>query len=115
MRTSASTTARLRDAIMTIPAGSLVPVDWVLDMLADAGDSEADPTAAEFAVMLGRAPSTIRGWCREGKLPGAYRCAGREWRIPKESLRSLRGEQKARGHSSGRESGDLAAWREVLR
>lgn len=80
---------RLRAAIAPMPSGSLVPVDWVRGLLDETPD-DADPTVEDVAEVLGRAPSTIRGWCRAGRLTGAYRLRGREWRIPRAALRSLR-------------------------
>lgn len=34
---------------------------------------------------LGRDPSTVRRWCREGTLPGALRL-GRDWMVPEKAL-----------------------------
>lgn len=36
---------------------------------------------AEYAVLVGRSPSTVRGWAAAGALEGARR-AGRDWLIP---------------------------------
>lgn len=105
---------QLRAALKPLPDGALVPVSWIRGLLGERGDF-ADPAVEEVAEALGRAPSTIRGWCRGGQLPGAYRCAGREWRIPRESLRALRrGEPEGGRGPSPRNAGrsaNLSAWR----
>ena len=84
-------------------AGTLPPVDL---------------TAAEVGQRLGRAASTIRGYCERGELPGAYRWRSREWRIPPAALIAL--EQAERDGSAGTKTGaarprgrpvDLSAWR----
>jgi len=42
-------------------------------------------SAATVADRLGRDPSTVRRWCRDGSLPGALR-VGRDWVVPASSL-----------------------------
>jgi hypothetical protein len=43
--------------------------------------AEHDLTVAEYAARHKRHPGTIRRWCREGRITGAYVDAD-EWRIP---------------------------------
>ncbi len=77
----------------------------------------ADFTVADLAVRFGRKPSTVRGWCELGRLPGAYRMHGREWRIPVAALAAFEAEArrpKTASESHHRPSGqttDLGAWR----
>jgi Helix-turn-helix domain len=42
-----------------------------------------------MARLLRKDPRTMQRWCRQGKLPGAYK-AGRSWRIPPAALREAK-------------------------
>ena len=42
---------------------------------------QADFTVGELALRFHRSPSTIRDWCEHGRLEGAYKLNGRDWRI----------------------------------
>lgn len=84
---------------------------------ASAPDSFADLTVEQLATRLGRSPSTVRTWLGEGRLSGAYRLRGREWRIPPAALRAFL-DREARGEVSASEQRqsqvDLGAWRRHL-
>lgn len=73
----------------------------------------ADLTCEEAGEELGRAASTIRTWCGRGAIPGAYRLHGREWRIPRASLRRYLDQQAEGKREAGRdgEPVDLGSWR----
>ena len=105
----------LRRWLASAPPGSLVPVEAVRPLLegeaAGGARGSWDLSVQEVAELLGRAPSTIRGWIGEGLLPGAYRLRGREWRIPRRELERLR-EEEAQPRKG--ESADLGSWRRVL-
>lgn len=113
--------ARLR----LMPPGTLVPADWVLAELERAGgttgpsptvETAADLTVDQVAEKLGRAPSTVRNWLGEERLPGAYRLRGREWRIPAATLQAfLQAEATGeRASPQARSPGaQLSDWRKV--
>lgn len=56
-------------------------------LLGDAAEPEplSDLTVEDVAEEVGRARSTVRGWCHDRKLR-AYRLNGREWRITRAAL-----------------------------
>jgi len=90
--------ARLLQALDPMPTGALVPVEWVRGIVDECGEADSvDLTCEEVGQLLDRAPSTIRTWAGAGKLPGAYRLHGREWRIPRGALRELRAPVEAAG------------------
>lgn len=95
---------RLRRIVDGLPPGSAVslPVDTLREWLdEEPGESHkpgqdeplVDLTVQEVARLLDRSPSTVRWWCNEGTLSGAYKLRGREWRVPRQALRDLRDEQ----------------------
>lgn len=94
---------RLRRAVDGLPSGSAVslPVDvlreWIDEEPGGPDEQAAEPlvdlTVPEVAGLLDRSDSTIRGWCQDGTLPGAYKLRGREWRVPRQALRELRDPQ----------------------
>lgn len=53
-------------------------------------------TVEEVALILGKSPWTVRQYCNERRVSGAYKVPGRgtsgEWRIPEEGLEQLRNE-----------------------
>lgn len=103
----------LASAIRDLPDEALVPVGWVRERLDGSSDVRlVDLTVSDAAEELGRAPSTIRTWCGEGRLRGAYRLRGREWRIPPSALRDL-GRQAVEKREGEGEPVDLGAWRSV--
>lgn len=103
----------LRDALADLPDGAMVPVGWIREQLGTEAEETriADLSVQEVADELDRAPSTIRGWLGEGTLDG-YRLQGREWRVPRESLRAFLEEERSNG-SDPEKSADLSSWREV--
>lgn len=111
------TLLRLRQALDPLPDEATVPVRWIRELLGSVGTSSlVDSTVGDVAAAVGRAPSTVRGWCRAGRLPDAYRLHGREWRIPAESLQALRQNATTNNKDkapSRRRKADLADWRRV--
>jgi len=88
----------------------------LLELLAGAEAPAADLTVRELAEQLHRAPSTVRGWVEEGRLPGAYKLNGRDWRVPVEAMETFLASQRVRYAARGREDAgprpvDLSAWR----
>ncbi len=101
------------------PPGTLIPADSLAAMLADVEDGEdrlGDLTVQEAAAELRRAPSTVRGWCIDGRLR-AYKLNHREWRVPHAAMREyLEAQKNGSGRQATRTNGkanDLAAWRDV--
>ena len=89
--------------------------DWLRAELDICDDSLADLTAEQVAEQLGRSPSTIRGWCIDGRLR-AYKLNGREWRVPRAAIREyLEGQKNGDGRQATRPNGkpDLSAWKKV--
>ena len=78
-------------APLTLPAG------WLCELLEAARASLAshDLTVEAAAQLLKRKPSTVRGWCAAGDLPGAYR-RGRAWYIPRAALERPRAPEPVR-------------------
>jgi excisionase family DNA binding protein len=87
-----------------------VPVRWLRELDGLNTEHMVDLTVRELAALLGRAESTVRSWCGQGRLRGAYRLQGREWRIPSECLRDLR-ECSERSPTMDENPIDLGAWR----
>ena len=71
----------------------------------------SDLTLEEVAERVGRAPSTVRGWCRCGSLVGAYRLNGRGWRIPLLALNAFLRAQEERCGGPTMGGHNLSAWR----
>lgn len=117
--------------------GALVPASRVVDRIRDVlvelppmerADSvleDRDLSSSEAGLALGRSDSTVRAWCRDGRLPGAYRQSGREWRIPRSAIDAFRAAQRVENSRPaptpaptprGRRSGgaDLSAWRSEI-
>jgi hypothetical protein len=121
-RTAEGLLPRLRALVAAAPAGSSVtlPLDWLreqleaLDRTQPAG-GVAELTVEAVAARYGRAPSTVRAWCLAGRLAGAYRLRGREWRIPAGALQAfLEAERPAQTAGLSRKAGsDLGAWRRL--
>ena len=111
------TLAELRDWLTTLAeAEAVVPAANVLARLPAEGALPAsDLTADQVAEVVDRTPACIRGWCRDGKLPGAYRMGegSREWRIPREALDNLKAGQ--RRAATVRRTRGLSSWRDELK
>ena len=77
----------LRQLAEGLPPGTAIPVlrEWLLELLdtpRQAPAVDGDFTAAQVAERFRRKPSTVRGWCAEGRFPNAYHLNDREWKIP---------------------------------
>jgi excisionase family DNA binding protein len=116
--------SQLADAIRDLPDAALVPVGWVREHLQEAPAPaqeavEVDLDLRAASALYGRSVSTLRSWCQEGRLPGAYRLRGREWRIPRESLARFQEAQRRTASPENRKpsprgDGDLSAWRRTV-
>lgn len=47
-------------------------------------------TVREFAAAFRVDDDTVRLWCQDGKVPGAFQTPGGRWRIPEESVALVR-------------------------
>jgi hypothetical protein len=112
---------RLKAMVDGMPPGSSVsvPVDWLRECLA-AEEREGDRpdrllTLEDVAGEVGRAVSTVRTWCNSGKLEGAFRLNGKDWRIPSASLRRYLEAQANPEATAGTIDGNghpkIGAWR----
>ena len=110
------------DALRALPDDAQVPVRWVRELVAEMGLGDGSPgsvglTVSQVAEVTGRAPSTVRTWAAEGRLPGARRLRGREWRIPRAAISALleegAGGPKVSASPSRMPPGGLSAWRGV--
>ena len=74
--------------------------------------SARDLTVEEVAKETGRAPSTVRDWLISGALCG-YKLNGRDWRVPRDSLREYLDVQSSEPRSKPQDAGDvdITAWR----
>jgi hypothetical protein len=106
----------LRSWLTTLAdAQAMVPASEVLGRLPDEHELPASHfTCEQVAEVMHRTPACVRGWCRAGRLPGAYRMGdgSREWRIPLEALDDFRATQ--RKPSTPKASNDLGDWRTHL-
>lgn len=99
-----------------------VPRAWLLEALegaeADQGDTAGpvvDFTVGEIAARYRKAASTVRSWCERGVLPGAYRRAGREWRIPPEAVTAYEDARRRPRAIGAGGAVDMGDWRSVLK
>lgn len=119
----------LRDVIEALvraaPSDATIPVRWLAEQLAEddaAPEANAkdgvDLTVPEVAKRFGRSAAAVRQWCASGRLPGAYRLHGREWRVPWEALGAMQRSEAARCGAAARQAlhvrGDTSAWRQHL-
>lgn len=119
-----SVDAELRAIFKALPPGSTWTItrEGLGELLerngAEDANAIADLTAQHVADELDRAPSTVRTWCGAGRIPGAYRLRGREWRIPRASLRRFleaeAGDGPTRPDDQDGEDVDLGRWRRHL-
>lgn len=107
-------TAGVREQLQALPRGSLVPVDWVLELLSDGRDGPArlgapavDLNVADLALLFKKKPSTVRAWIERGDFPGAYKLQQKEWRVPRSAVDAFQATQ-ARGTDTPQ---GLGAWR----
>lgn len=107
-------TPDLRERLQALPRGSLVPVDWVLELLGDGHDGATRPGApavdlnvADLALLFKKKPSTVRAWIERGDFPGAYKLNGKEWRVPAAAVEAFQKAQQAAADADE----DLSAWR----
>jgi hypothetical protein len=108
----------LERLVADVPAGAqvTVPADWIRELLATRpvrAVASVDLTVGDVARLFARQPSTIRGWCEQGRLPGAYRLRQREWRIPPAALDALQGRPARTPRADGGVI-DLSGWRDEL-
>ena len=116
--------ARLRALHDALPSGGAImltreAIGEILGIAAAVPATESgqerDLTLDEAAEKVGRAVSTVRGWCASGELGGAYKLQGRDWRIPPAALQAfLRAQHEDKGtHIPSGRKVDLGSWREV--
>lgn len=108
------TLATLRDLAGRLPDGAALtlPKAVLLEALGSGASAAATPpadlTVAEFAARFHRSPSTIRGWLGAGRVPGAYKLSGRDWRVPPAAVEAFLARERARYEAP---AADLGAWR----
>ena len=110
----ANVTDELTKLLSDLPDEAMVPVRWLRSQLqrpAIAHDGVGDLSCADVAQALKRTPGCIRGWCQRGEIQGAYRLNGREWRIPRASLRTYLDEQAQQKHTVVASPVNLSNWR----
>jgi len=109
---------RLREVAERLPPGASVTLtrDGLLELAAVAGGRveetapQADFTVGELALRFHRSPSTIRDWCEHGRLGGAYKLNGRDWRIPEAAVDAFVARQRRQPQEP---LVRLSAWRAV--
>lgn len=103
---------RIRALVDSAPAGTMIPVSGLAELLEIDPEPLSDLTVEDVAEIVSRAPSTVRGWCADGKLR-AYRFNGREWRITRDALREFHRGQAADDapDDHGSTDDDLSSWR----
>lgn len=116
---------RLREMVAGLPEGASVtlPVGEIRELLDEEPESErenrlADLTIEEIAEEFDRSESAVRAWCQQGRIPGAYKLRGREWRIPVDGVRAFQeaeangGGAPARATAGPNGDDDLGSWRD---
>jgi helix-turn-helix protein len=90
-----------------------VPAGLLREVLCEGqpGSAHVDPTVEDIAVRFGRRPSTVRGWCEQGRFPGAYKLHGREWRIPPAALEGFEAGVRGRATANRARVQSLGGWR----
>lgn len=108
-------TATIRERLQALPRGSLVPVDWVIELLGDGQDGPTRPGAptvdlnvADIALLFKKKPSTVRAWIERGDFPGAYKLNHKEWRVSAAAVDAF---QRAQQEGAGDPGDDLSEWR----
>ena len=108
------TDEQLAKLLSDLPDDALVPVRWVrarLQRPAITDDGVGDLSCADVAKTLGRTPGCIRSWCARAEIQGAYRLNGREWRIPRTSLRQYLDAQAQQKRDVVAGPVNLGSWR----
>ena len=109
---------RLRTDLEAMPAGALLPRDWLLQRLTESPSSGPFPqgpnrlidlSVRDLSQLFGKQPSTVRAWLERGDFPGAYKLHGKEWRVPVSAVEAFQDQQRRRAKSEPR----LSAWRSV--
>jgi excisionase family DNA binding protein len=57
-----------------------------MDPTTNLDDLPAILTTEEAAALMRVTEQTIKKWCRAGKMPGAFKLGGREWRVSRDVL-----------------------------
>ena len=102
----------LEDLLAELPDEALVPVAWVRGQLGVR--AAVGLTVEEAAKQFKRSPSTIRSWCRDGRLPGAYLLRNREWRIPPAAMASVDSDGRRQVSENRPHGPSLHAWRSLI-
>ena len=99
-------------------ASVTLTVAWLRALLQEEADRAGEApdgvlTLAEVGERVGRAEGTVRTWCNSGKLEGAFRLNGRDWRVPESSLRKYLDAQADQRPNEVVSPGnvDLGSWR----
>lgn len=109
-------TKDLSALLAQLPDDALVPVGWIRARLESPLPDEAvgDLSCADVGAILHRRPGTVRGWCYRKEISGAYLLNGKDWRIPRASLRAYLDAQSNGSPKTGAPV-DLGAWRKTAR
>lgn len=109
----------LEELARGVPEGGAVtvPVNWLRRLMDEDPHDDGGPDldVQEAGRRVGRQPSTVRTWCAEGRLAGAYRLGGREWRIPRSALTAFVRSHEASGEGGQARPGsdeELGGWRD---
>lgn len=102
------------EGLVTVPASWCRAIVAALGAPPDPGAAPTPPdlTAAEFGLRFGRRASTVRTWCEQGRIAGAWKLNGKAWMIPEASIDQFRQQQGAQRPAVERPStGGLGDWR----
>ena len=102
----------LEDLLAELPDEALVPVGWVRGQLGVR--AAVGLTVEEAADQFHRSTSTVRAWCRDGRLPGAYLLRNREWRIPPAAMASVDSDGRRQASENDAHGPSLRAWRTLI-
>ncbi len=102
----------LEDLLAELPDEALVPVAWIRGQLGVR--AVVGLTVEEAAEQFHRSPSTVRAWCRDGRLPGAYLLRNREWRIPPAAMASVDSDGRRQASENHAHGASLRAWRTLI-
>lgn len=96
---------RVQKIVASLSDGTsvLVSISELKEWLREAGDRGpppppiafiADLTAEQIGVIVGRSPSTVRGWLNSGLIPEGYKLNGHEWRVSRDALEAFQNRQR---------------------